>query len=70
MQAGSTDLSNHWGGYQLLVNISEYKPQLDAMMGFKNTVTDHSTGSVLMFMDYKSDIINYNNKLRKIMQPK
>ncbi len=66
--AGSDILSKRWGSYQMLVNISEHKASLDAMMGFKETVTDHSTISVLQFMEYKSDNINYQNKYAEVMR--
>ncbi len=54
----------------MLVNIAEHKASLDAMMGFKETVTDHSAISVLQFMEYKSDNINYQNKYAEVMRDK
>ena len=61
-------LSDRWGSYQMLVNISEHKTSLDAMMGIKETVTDHSTIAVLQFMEYKSDYINYQNKYAEVVR--
>jgi hypothetical protein len=52
----------------MLVNISEHKTSLDAMMGIKETVTDHSTIAVLQFMEYKSDYINYQNKYAEVVR--
>ncbi len=54
----------------MLVNISEHKNQLDAIMGFKESVTDHSAIGVLQFMEYKSDYIDYQNKHNKILREK
>lgn len=68
--AGCQDLTAKWGGYQMLVNISEQKTQLDAIMGFKGTVTEHSTVGVLTYMDYKSDNIRYLNRLQEISNKK
>jgi len=51
----------------MLYNISGHKNKLDAMFGFKETVTDHTTGGVLRFMDYKHDYANYENRLHKIV---
>jgi hypothetical protein len=68
--AGASDLSDKWGGYQMLVNIAKHKQDLDAMGGFKDTVTDHKTVDVLTFMDYKHDVIGFENKLHKIINKK
>ncbi len=65
--AGCNDLSQKWGGYQMLVNIAEYKPSLDAMFCATEVVTDHTTGGVLRFLDYKHDYAHYENKLHKIV---
>lgn len=54
----------------MIVNISGHKHTLDAMLGFKNTVTDHLTADVLQLLDYQSDVINYENRYRKITTPK
>jgi hypothetical protein len=70
LQAGSEELSIKWGGYQMLVSVAEEKKTLDAMNGYKNAVTDHSTVSVLQYMDYKNDQMNYQNKLAEIMRNK
>lgn len=68
--AGCEDLSDKWGGYQMLYNISEHKGRLDAMCGFKDTVTEHSTVEVLTFMDYRHDVSNYENNYQKIISKK
>tara|TARA_R100001244_G_scaffold124761_2_gene94659 strand:+ start:2735 stop:2944 length:210 start_codon:yes stop_codon:yes gene_type:complete len=68
--AGCQELSEKWGGYQMLVNISEQKPQLDAICGFKDVVTDHSTVEVLTYMDFKSDNIRYLNRLQEVSNKK
>ena len=70
LQAGSEELGIKWGGYQMLVSIAEEKSVLDAINGYKDAVTDHSTVSVLQYMDYKNDQINYQNKLAEIMRNK
>jgi hypothetical protein len=54
----------------MLVSVAEEKKTLDAMNGYKNAVTDHSTVSVLQYMDYKNDQMNYQNKLAEIMRNK
>lgn len=54
----------------MLINIAEHKQSIDAIMGPKETVTDHSTISVLQFMEYKSDKINYENKYAEVMRDK
>lgn len=54
----------------MLTNIAEHKGKLDAMFGFKDTVTDHTTGGVLRFMDYKHDVANYENNYQKIINKK
>ncbi len=54
----------------MLVSIAEEKSVLDAINGYKDAVTDHSTVSVLQYMDYKNDQINYQNKLAEIMRNK
>ena len=69
-QAGYPELSDKWGGYQMLVNIAKHKQELDAINGYKDTVTDHSTVSVLTFMDYRHDSINCQNNYQKIISKK
>lgn len=54
----------------MLVNISEHKGVLDAMLGTKEAVTDHSTVQVLTFMDYQHDKIDYQNRLHEIINKK
>ena len=64
--AGSSQLSEHWGSYQMLFNISKHKGQLDAMLGYKDTVDEHLTGEVLNFMEYQNDIAAYQNRLSEV----
>jgi len=54
----------------MLMNTVEYKSQLDAMMGYKDTVTDHTTIGVLQFMAYKNDYANYQNRLMELKRNK
>ena len=54
----------------MLVNLAQHKSILDAMFGFKDTVTDHTTGGVLRFLDYKHDNANYENNYQKIINKK
>jgi len=54
----------------MLISIGEEKSLLDAINGTKNAVTDHSTVSVLQYMDYKNDQMNYQNRLAEIMRNK
>jgi len=54
----------------MLNNLSGYKPQLDAIMGYKDVVTDHPTFGVLQFMAYQNDYANYQNRLHEVRSKK
>lgn len=54
----------------MLKNITDEKAGIDAMHGHKKVVTDHSTVRVLLYMEFETDMINYKNKLQKVIQTK
>ena len=55
---------------QMVYNMADAKPKLDAVHGFKEVVTLHATEDVLRFMDFRQDVNNYERRYAEVIRNK
>ena len=70
VQAGSQELSDKWGSYQLLRSIAKSKDEIESFAGKKEVITDHSVETIFTFMEYNNDEGKYQERLMEIRSKK